>query len=88
MFAVQFEVEKLMEVRNGLLFTKQQNWKLETGKRSIQSIHTLYKKKRSCRRPSCFSRFFTVVFINQHNSHSHFILYFLAQNTEFENLNT
>lgn len=35
MFAVQFEVEKLMEVRSGLLFTKQQNWKQM---RTIQSI--------------------------------------------------
>lgn len=52
MFAVQFEVEKLIEARNGLLFTKQQNWKQM---RTIQSSHTLYKKKRSCRRPSCFS---------------------------------
>ena len=41
MFAVQFEVEKLMEVRNGLLFTKQQNWK----QRDQYKVFTLYTRK-------------------------------------------
>ena len=41
MFAVQFEVEKLMEVRNGLLFTKQQNWK----QRDQYKVFTIYTRK-------------------------------------------